>query len=82
MKKKLSESTLQYLKEITGNKKQYFLILMVVQILQGISGVCFALLMRTVIDSAVMHDGRLLIQNIILFVCLFDLSADAFQCIA
>lgn len=41
---------------------------MVVQILQGISGVCFALLMRSVIDSAVMHDGRLLIQNIILFV--------------
>ena len=30
---------------------------MVVQILQGISGVCFALLMRSVIDSAVMHDG-------------------------
>lgn len=74
MKKKLSESTLQYLKEITGNKKQHFLILMVVQILQGISGVCFALLMRSVIDSAVMHDGRLLIQNIILFVGLICLQ--------
>lgn len=74
MKKKLSESTLQYLKEITGNKKQYFLILMVVQILQGISGVCFALLMRSVIDSAVMHDGRLLIQNIVLFVVLICLQ--------
>lgn len=74
MKKKLSESTLQYLKEITGNKKQYFLILMVVQILQGISGVCFALLMRSIIDSAVMHDGRLLIQNIVLFVGLICLQ--------
>ena len=74
MKKKLSESILQYLKEITGNKKQYFLILMVVQILQGISSVCFALLMRSIIDSAVMHDGRLLIQNIILFVGLICLQ--------
>lgn len=47
---------------------------MVVQILQGISSVCFALLMRSVIDSAVMHDGRLLIQNIILFVGLICLQ--------
>ena len=47
---------------------------MVVQILQGISGVCFALLMRSVIDSAVMHDGRLLIQNIVLFVGLICLQ--------
>lgn len=47
---------------------------MVVQILQGISGVCFALLMRSVIDSAVMHDGKLLIQNIILFVGLICLQ--------
>lgn len=74
MKKKLSESTLQYLKEITGNKKQYFLILMVVQILQGISSVCFALLLRSVIDSAVAHDGRLLIRNIALFTGLIGLQ--------
>lgn len=47
---------------------------MVVQILQGISGVCFALLMRSVIDSAVIHDGRLLIQNIVLFVGLICLQ--------
>ena len=58
MKKKLSKSTLQYLREVTGNKKKYFLILITVQILQGISGVCFALLLRIVIDSAVAHDGN------------------------
>lgn len=74
MKKKLSGSTLQYLKEITGNKKQYFLILMVVQILQGISSVCFALLLRSVIDSAVAHDGSLLISNIVLFTGLIGLQ--------
>ena len=68
MKKKLSKSTLQYLKEVTGNKKKYFLILIIVQILQGISGVCFALLLRIVIDSAVAHDGKLLIRNICLFI--------------
>lgn len=74
MKKKLSKSTLQYLREVTGNKKKYFLILIIVQILQGISGVCFALLLRIVIDSAVVHDGRLLIRNICLFIGLICLQ--------
>lgn len=74
MKKKLSKSTLQYLKEVTGNKKQYFLILIVVQILQGISGVCFALLLRSVIDSAVAHDGTGLLRNTILFIGLICLQ--------
>lgn len=74
MKKKLSKSTLQYLREVTGNKKKYFLILIIVQVLQGISGVCFALLLRIVIDSAVAHDGRLLIRNICLFIGLICLQ--------
>lgn len=73
-KNRLSKSTLQYLKDVTGNKKLYFLILMIVQILQGISGVCFALLLKSVIDSAVIHDGRLLIQNILLFMGLIILQ--------
>lgn len=73
-KNRLSKSTLQYLKDVTGNKKLYFLILMVVQILQGISGVCFALLLKSVIDSAVIHDGRLLVQNILLFMGLIVLQ--------
>ena len=73
-KNRLSKSTLQYLKDITGNKKLYFSILMIVQILQGISGVCFALLLKSVIDSAVIHDGRLLIQNILLFIGLIILQ--------
>lgn len=73
-KNRLSKSTLQYLKDVTGNKKIYFLILMIVQILQGISGVCFALLLKSVIDSAVIHDGRLLVQNILLFIGLIVLQ--------
>lgn len=73
-KNRLSKTTLQYLKDVTGNKKLYFLILMIVQILQGISGVCFALLLKSVIDSAVIHDGRLLIQNILLFMGLIVLQ--------
>lgn len=68
MKKKLTRNTFQYLQEITGKKKIYFLILVIVQILQGISSVCFALLLKQVIDSAVIHDRALLIQNILLFV--------------
>ena len=74
MKKKLSKSTLQYLREVTGNKKKYFLILIIVQILQGMSGVCFALLLRIVIDSAMVHDGRLLVRNICLFIGLICLQ--------
>lgn len=74
MKKKLSKSTLRYLKDVTGNKIQYFLILLTVQILQGISGVCFALLLRSVIDSAVAHEGRLLIRNLLLFVGVMGLQ--------
>lgn len=73
-KNRLSKTTLQYLKDVTGNKKLYFLILMIVQILQGISGVCFALLLKSVIDSAVIHDGRLLVQNILLFMGLIVLQ--------
>lgn len=73
-KNRLSKSTLQYLKDVTGNKKLYFIILMIIQILQGISGVCFALLLKSVIDSAVIHDGRLLIQNILLFMGLIILQ--------
>lgn len=73
-KNRLSKSTLQYLKDVTGNKKLYFLILMIIQILQGISGVCFALLLKSVIDSAVIHDGRLLVQNILLFMGLIVLQ--------
>lgn len=73
-KKRLSKSTLQYLKDVTADKKLYFLILMIVQILQGISGVCFALLLKSVIDSAVIHDGRLLVQNILLFMGLIVLQ--------
>lgn len=73
-KNRLSKSTLQYLKDVTGNKKLYFLILMIVQILQGISGVCFALFLKSVIDSAVIHDGRLLVQNILLFMGLIVLQ--------
>lgn len=73
-KNRLSKSTLQYLKDVTGNKKLYFLILMIIQILQGISGVCFALLLKSVIDSAVIHDGRLLVQNILLFIGLIVLQ--------
>lgn len=73
-KNRLSKSTLQYLKDVTADKKLYFLILMIVQILQGISGICFALLLKSVIDSAVIHDGRLLIQNILLFMGLIVLQ--------
>lgn len=65
---KINNDTLKYLKDISKDKRSYFFILIIVQILQGLSSVMFALLLRSVIDSAIAHDKTLLIRNISLFI--------------
>lgn len=71
---KINNDTLKYLKDISKDKRSYFFILVVVQILQGLSSVAFALLLRSVIDSAIVHDKTLLIRNISLFISLILLQ--------
>ena len=71
---KINNDTFKYLKDISKDKRSYFFILIVVQILQGLSSVVFALLLRSVIDSAIAHDKTLLIRNISLFISLILLQ--------
>lgn len=71
---KINNDTLKYLKDISKDKRSYFFILVIVQILQGLSSVMFALLLRSVIDSAIAHDKTLLIRNISLFISLILLQ--------
>lgn len=65
---KINNDTLKYLKDISKDKRSYFFILIIVQILQGLSSVMFALLLRSVIDSAIAHSKTLLIRNMSLFI--------------
>lgn len=65
---KIDNDTLKYLKDISKDKRSYFFILIIVQILQGLSSVAFALLLRSVIDSAIAHSKTLLIRNMSLFI--------------
>ena len=71
---KINNDTLKYLKDISKDKRSYFFILIIVQILQGLSSVMFALLLRSVIDSAIAHDKTLLIRNTSLFISLILLQ--------
>lgn len=71
---KINNDTLKYLKDISKDKRSYFFILIIVQILQGLSSVAFALLLRSVIDSAIGHDKTLLIRNISIFISLILLQ--------
>lgn len=71
---KIDNDTLKYLKDISKDKRSYFFILIIVQILQGLSSVMFALLLRSVIDSAIAHDKTLLIRNMSLFIGLILLQ--------
>ena len=65
---KLNNDTFKYLKDISKDKRSYFFILIIVQILQGLSSVMFALILRSVIDSAIAHSKTLLIRNMSLFI--------------
>ena len=54
--KKVSNHTLRWLYRVPGRKKGYILMLLIIQMLSGASGVLYALLMRNIVDSAVAKD--------------------------
>ncbi|WP_392486700.1 ABC transporter ATP-binding protein [Haloimpatiens sp. FM7315] len=58
MKNIKSASTLRWISNVVGRKKIYILILLVVQIVLGISSVFYALILRGVIDEAVAKDSE------------------------
>jgi len=53
------DSAVRWISSVSGEKKIYILVLMILQAVYGVSGVFFALLMRNIVDAAVGHDGEL-----------------------
>ena len=66
----MKNSTVSWLWKITGRRKIYIIALSILQMIQGASGVLFALLMRGVIDGAVAGDSSLFWRYVIYIVSL------------
>jgi len=56
MKEKINLKALKWLSDVTGKKKIYILILIIIQAVLGFSGVIYALLLRNIIDSAAVQN--------------------------
>ncbi|MGN0622197.1 MAG: ABC transporter transmembrane domain-containing protein, partial [Porcipelethomonas sp.] len=69
----MKKSVLKWLSNVTGKKKIYIVILLVIQSVLGISSVIYALLLRNIIDAAVQKDEKyffvflLLLIGLVLF---------------
>lgn len=69
-KKDNQTTALRYISEVAGRGKLYIVILLLVQMVLGISSVFYALLLRGIIDAAVSHDKDGMLLHIILFASL------------
>ena len=69
-KKDNQTTALRYISEVAGRGKLYIVILLLVQMVLGISSVFYALLLRGIIDAAVSHDKDGMILHILLFASL------------
>ena len=61
----MKNNSLKWLWRVTGRKKYYVAALMLVQALNGGSGVLYALFLRNIVDSAVAHDREGFFRNCI-----------------
>lgn len=61
----MKNNSLKWLWHVTGKKKYYVAALMLVQALNGGSGVLYALFLRNIVDSAVAHDREGFFRNCI-----------------
>ncbi len=66
----MKNSAIKWLWEVTGKKKIYILVLLIVQSLHGASGVFYALLLRNIIDAAASSDKSGFALNVVLIVLL------------
>ena len=64
-------NTLLWLWRVTGKKKYYIAALTLIQALQGLLSVLYALLFRNFVDSAVSRDAEAFLHNTLLIICLF-----------
>ena len=66
-KKDNQTTALRFISEVAGRGKLYIVILLLVQMVLGISSVFYALLLRGIIDAAVSHDKDGMLLHILLF---------------
>ncbi len=66
----MKNNTLRWLFSVPGRKKVYILLLILVQVLHGASGVLYALLLRNIVDSAVGKDTDIFVLNVCLVILL------------
>ena len=64
------DKTLHWLFLVPGRKKVYILFLILLQVLNGASGVLYALLLRNIVDSAVGKDTNAFVLNVCLVLLL------------
>ena len=69
-KKDNQTTALRFISEVAGHGKLYIVILLLVQMVLGISSVFYALLLRGIIDAAVSHHKDGMLWNIFLFASL------------
>lgn len=61
---------LRYISEVAGRSKLYIVFLLLVQIALGVNSIFYALLLRSIIDSAVAHDKYGVLWKILFFALL------------
>ena len=65
-KKDNQTTALRYISRVAGRGKLYIVILLLVQMILGISSVFYALLLRGIIDAAISHDREGMLFHIFL----------------
>ena len=65
-----NKNAVKWLFKVPGRKKIYIVLLIIVQALNGGSGVLYAILLRNIVDSAVAHNRDLFWENVIFAVML------------
>ena len=70
MKEKTDKNTLRWLWKVPGGKKIHILLLIIVQMLHGGSGVLYALFLRNIVDSAVAGKKDEFVLNVVLITAL------------
>ena len=64
------DNTIRWLLAVPGRKKAYIVLLIVLQMIHGASGVLYALLLRNIVDSAVARDQNGFVRNVMMVILL------------
>lgn len=70
----MKQQALKWLWQLPGHKRIYIFLLMVVQVILGLSGIFYALLLRNIVDGAVSGDKNLFWLNVLFTLLLVALQ--------